>query len=243
MSTDLHEPIELSPDGESWFAYGPPEDRRRLGFHDYAGIYAVPGLYERLFVQELGMCSHREVVGLYAEVLAAEGLDPAQQRVVDLGAGNGMGGEQLRAAGVGAVVGLDLEPEAERAAARDRPGTYDDYVVGDLGTLTEAELEPLRVIAPTALLALSAIGVGHVPPALLDRALDLVGPGALFAFAVTPALMPGSDDEVGLGTGYPAFLEELLERRAEELGRREYVHRRQADGTPHHAVALIGRLR
>lgn len=242
-ATDVLGPIEFSGGDEGTITFGPADERRSVGFHDYASIYATPGLYERVFLEELGMRSHLEVVGLYAEALAAAGADPSQERVIDLGAGNGVGGEQLRAAGVGHVVGLDLEPEAERATERDRPGTYDLFLTGDLGAWEEAELEPLRSLAPTALLALSAIGVGHVPPATLDRALGLLGPGGRFAFAVTPILLPGSDDPVGVGTGYPAFLEELLTQRAEELGRRTYLHRRETDGTPHDAVALVGRLK
>ena len=39
--------------------------RRRVGFHDYATIYSIPGLYERVFYDALGMRSAEEVVGAY----------------------------------------------------------------------------------------------------------------------------------------------------------------------------------
>jgi SAM-dependent methyltransferase len=235
--------IAFSPGGERWIEFGPPGDRRRVAFHDYAAIYAVPGLYERVFYDELGMCSATEVVGLYAEALDRLGLDPASQRVLDLGAGNGVGGERLRALGVGHVVALDLEPVAREAAARDRPDVYDDFLIGDLGAWSDRELADLRDRDLTALLAVAAVGEGHVPPATLQTGLDALGSHGLFGFAVTPALLPGSDDPAGRATGYPDFLAGLLEHDADELGRREYVHRRQTDGTPHHAVAIVGRLR
>lgn len=215
------DPITFSPGGEDWFAYGP--DQRRVGFHDYASIYAVPGLYERVFYAELGMCSAEVVTGAYA----AAATDA--ERVLDLGAGNGIGGERLRAHGVARLVGVDVEPAARTAAERDRPGVYDDYLVGEL---------PAERF--TALVALSAIGVGHVTPPELARALGLVEPGGLFAFAVTPALMPGSEDPEGVATGYPDLLGRLLA--AGEVSRTRYVHRRQTDGTPHDAVAVVGRL-
>ncbi len=60
------------------------------------------------------------------------GYDPADQRVLDLGAGNGLGGEALRALGVGWVMATDIELAASEAAARDRPAVYEHYVVGDL---------------------------------------------------------------------------------------------------------------
>jgi hypothetical protein len=37
--------ITFSPGGEDWIEYGPPGARRRVGFHDYATLYDVPGLY------------------------------------------------------------------------------------------------------------------------------------------------------------------------------------------------------
>jgi len=235
-AVDQFGPIAFSPD-ESWFEIGPPGERRRVGFHDYAAIYAEPGLYERVFIEELGMRSTFEVVRLFGEALRGLDMDPAEQRVLDLGAGNGVGGEALRALGVGSVLGVDLEPAARAAAARDRPGTYEDYVVADLaanaGQLAGRDL--------TAVVALSAIGPGHVPPVALERTLGLLRPGGLYAFTVMPALLPGSDDEVGRATGYPDYLAELLAQ-SEELAREAYVHRRQADGSPHEAVALVGRV-
>ena len=228
--------VTLSPD-ERWFEIGPPGDRRRVDFHDYAAIYAEPGLYERVFIEELGMRSTFEVVRLFGESLRRLGLDPAEQRVLDVGAGNGLGGEALRAIGVGSVVAVDLEPAARAAAARDRPGAYDDFVVADLAVDSHRFAER----GLTAVLALSAIGPGHVPPEALRQALGLLEPGGLYGFAVMPALLPGSDDEVGQATGYPDYLAELLAQ-SEVLTRQAYVHRRQADGSPHEAVALVGRI-
>lgn len=212
-----------------------------MGFHDYAAIYAVPGLYERVFYTELGMRSAEVVVGLYAQALTEQGLDPAEQRVLDFGAGNGIGGTELRDIGVGYLAGLDLEPEARTAATRDRPGVYDHYEVGELGSSDGTLLSELRELRITALLALSAIGIGHVPPNALTQALGLLGPGGLFAFAVTPNLLPGSEDAEGQASGYPDFLTDLLDR-TDELARAEYVHRRYADGSDHPAVALVGRV-
>lgn len=235
--------ITFSPGEEEWIEFGPADARRRVGFHDYAAIYAVPGLYEAAFYEGLGMCSAAEVVGLFASALADTGQGPANQRVLDLGAGNGMGADMLRELGVELLVGLDVEPTARDAAVRDRPGGYDDYLVGDLGAFGQAELAALRDRRLTALVALAAIGEGHVPPATLQTGLDLLGPGGVFAFAVTPALLPTSEDPAGRATGYPDWLAALFADRAEELARRTYVHRRQTDGTPHDAVALVGRLR
>jgi len=232
--------ISFSPGAEDWVEFGPVDARRRIAFHDYAALYAVPGLYERVFYDELGMCSSQQVVGLYAGALRQLERPPAGERALDLGAGNGLGGEELRRIGVGHVLGIDLEPQAREAACRDRPGVYDDYIVGDFAALPEATLAALQ---PTAVLALSALGPGHAPPAVLDRALRLLCAGGLFAFAVTPTLLAGSDDPAGRATGYPGYLLELFAHRADELARHAYVHRRRTDGSDDLAVAFVGRMR
>lgn len=174
---------------------------------------------------------------MFGRTLRELELDPADQYVLDLGAGNGVGGEALRALGVGTVVAIDNEPVAAAAAARDRPGVYEDYVIGDLASAHTG----LQRHGFTAVVALSAIGIGHVPPAALDRALGLLDAGGVYAFAVTPTLLPGSHDEAGRASGYPAFIETLLSD-STELARRTYVHRKLGDGSEEEAVALVGRL-
>lgn len=220
-------PIAFSPGVEEWIEYGPPEARRRVGFHDYATLYAVPGLYERVFYDELGMRTSEEVVGLYGAALEALARPPVAERVFDLGAGNGIGGERLRALGVGLVVGLDLEPAAREAAERDRPGVYDDYVIADLGA-DPAARAALREHAFTALLAVSAIGAGHIPLELLaDTVEEVLEPGGLFGFAVSDDLLPGFHE---------AFFGRVGARL---LGVSEYVHRRQVDGSEQRATAVV----
>jgi predicted TPR repeat methyltransferase len=224
-STDQLGRIDFSPGAEDWIEYGPPGARKRVGFHDYASLYAEPGLYERVFYEELGMRSAEEVVGLYAASLDGEA---AAERVLDLGAGNGIGGDLLREAGVGSLVGLDLEPEARVAALRDRPGVYDDYVVADLAT------DPGAVAGFdfTAVVAVSAIGVGHIPMAVFADTLDaLLEPGGRFAFAVADGLLPDFHD--GLFARVPADV----------LGTSRYQHRRQMDGGDHPATAVVARKR
>ncbi|MBA2576289.1 MAG: class I SAM-dependent methyltransferase, partial [Euzebyaceae bacterium] len=135
--------IVFSPDREEWVEFGPPGARRRVAFHDYATLYAVPGLYGRVFYAELGMRSSTEVVGLFGRALEDLGLAPSDQRVLDLGAGNGLGGVELRTLGVGHLVGLDLEPRAREAARRDHPGVYDDFRVGDLSAWSAQKVAEL----------------------------------------------------------------------------------------------------
>jgi predicted TPR repeat methyltransferase len=226
-----HGQITFSPGGEEWIEYGPPEARRRVAFHAYDAIYAVPGLYEAVFYDELGMCSADVIAGLYCDALEDLGRAPGDERVFDLGAGNGIGGEVLRREiGPERLVALDIEPTARDAAQRDREGVYDEYVVADLGADPDA-LERLRAERFSALMAVSAIGQGHIPLGVLADTIEaLLPPGGLFAFAVFEGLLP-------------AFHEEFFARvAAERLGERTYVHRRTADGGEVPATAIVARL-
>ncbi|MGH3844400.1 MAG: methyltransferase, partial [Pseudonocardiaceae bacterium] len=112
---------------EEWCEILVDRERKRIRFHDYHEIYDVPGLYERLFYDKLKCESPRVIRRLLAQVLAESGTEPGGLRVLDVGAGNGMVGEELRGLRVGAVYGIDIIEEAAAAAHRDRPGVYERY--------------------------------------------------------------------------------------------------------------------
>lgn len=231
MSAELGE-IVFSPGGEEWIEYGPADERRRVAFHDYAALYGVPGLYERVFYDELGMGSADVVVGLYADALGSLGRDGTRERVLDLGAGNGIGGEVLRReVDPQVMVALDLEPAAREAALRDRPGLYEKYLVADLAASPET-FDELAAHDFTAMVAVSAIGAGHIPMEVLAETVErLVARGGLFAFAVSEELTPEFFDR------FFAVVD------AERLASHDYVHRRRTDGTPDRATAVVARLR
>ena len=69
---------------------------------------------------------------LEQEINAARELKN-EMRALDFGAGNGISGECLADKfDCGALIGLDIVPEAQAAALRDRPEIYNDYYVMDL---------------------------------------------------------------------------------------------------------------
>jgi hypothetical protein len=83
--------------------------------HDYARIYAIPGLYEQI-VQELLECRSPQVaVAALTSALGQLRLDPADVVLLDLGAGTGLVGELVAPLGLGGVVALDLLPQARDA--------------------------------------------------------------------------------------------------------------------------------
>ncbi|HEY2637867.1 MAG TPA: hypothetical protein VGI54_10785, partial [Solirubrobacteraceae bacterium] len=112
------------------FADGREETMR---LHEYERVYAIPGLYEEVVQRRLECASPTRLAD---EVVAAAG-DGAVLRAFDLGAGNGVLGEELAARGASALVGSDNIAAARDAARRDRPDLYPDYLVGELGDWDE----------------------------------------------------------------------------------------------------------
>jgi predicted TPR repeat methyltransferase len=227
---------ELDQDHE-WCEVETAEGPRRIRFHDYATIYSIPGLYERLFYDELRCNSPRVVRGLLEDVMEEEGVDPGSLVVLDLGAGNGMVGEELADAGVGTIVGIDILPEAAEAAARDRPGVYDDYNVVDL-TEPSTESEAALTAAPfNSLTSVAALGFGDIPPLAFERAVDAVEDDGLVAFTIRDRFLNGDDQ-----TGFSTLVGEMLESGAlEPLVEHSYDHRLSAAGEPLTYQAIVAR--
>jgi hypothetical protein len=92
-------PEQAQPQDER-FVFLRDGQREEIHLHDYARIYTVPGLYEDV-VQDLLQCRSPTVaVGGVIAAAAELGRDIVTLRVLDLGAGVGLIGELLRAAGV-----------------------------------------------------------------------------------------------------------------------------------------------
>jgi SAM-dependent methyltransferase len=209
---------------------------REIRFHDYHEIYSVPGLYEFLFYEHLECCSPQVVRGLLEDALSAAGVPSGMLRVLDLGAGNGMAGEELADLGAGMITGVDLLPEAAVAAERDRPGVYDDYLVLDLTELSDARRRELRERRYNALVSVAALGFGDIPPRAFSEAFNLVSDGGWIAFNIKEHFL---DD--GEPTGFSRLIGRLLdsgivEQRAEKV----YRHRLATNGDPLDYIALVG---
>ena len=172
-------------DGE-YVALGGAGDEELVHLHDYDRLYATPGLYEHIVGDLLECRSPQVAVDGLMRALALAGLAPEETVVLDLGAGTGLVAELARARGVAELVGLDFLESARIAAARDRPGAYVDYLVGDLAAEPpdRALLDALRRRRPHALVAAGALGGTHMPPLALHRAAELLRPGAPVVFTI-----------------------------------------------------------
>src|SRR3954469_835331 len=224
---------------EEWCEVEVDGKTRRLRFHDYSDIYAIPGLYERLIYERLGCQSPRVIAGLLRAELDSRGQDAADLRVFDLGAGNGIVAEELADAGVEHLVGVDIIPEAAEAAERDRPGLYDEYVVADLLDPDSGVAKRLKPQGVNALTCVAALGFGDIPPEVFCEALRQVKTPSLVVYTIKDAFL-GEKDESGFS--------ELVERLEQDgslvtITTERYQHRLNWAGEPLHYVAVLAEKR
>lgn len=189
-------------------------------------------VYDRL------KCQSPQVVARVLE----DGLRQAETgmnslRVLDLGAGNGMVGEELKSQGVSRLVGVDIIPEAREATERDRPAVYDAYYVMDFLDLSDEQVEELRGWSLDCLVCVAALGFGDIPARAFLTALDLIAPQGWLAFNIKESFLSPRDD-----SGFSELVRALLFSDYFQLSQlRRYRHRFSLEGEPLYYYAVCGR--
>lgn len=208
---------------------------KRIRFHDYAEIYEVPALYESLFYRKLKCTSPHRVVSLLKGVLRDVRVDPEALRVLDVGAGNGMVGQELRTIGAQRIVGIDIIAEAAAATARDRPGLYDAYHVADLTDLDKETDAALAQEDFNCLTTVAALGFGDIPPRAFMTAYEHIKRGGWLAFNIKEDFLEGADD-----TGFSRYIRGMIDSGAIRMhAYRRYCHRLSVTGDRLFYVAMI----
>jgi predicted TPR repeat methyltransferase len=229
---------ELDQD-EEYFTLVTDRETRRLRLHDYAKVYEVPGLYEEVVYDRLRCDSPRQVCSLLEKEMKGAGGMDSSLRILDFGAGNGMVGECLAdRLDCDVLIGLDIIPEAQIAANRDRPDIYDDYYVMDLSKPKEEDLRTLDRWNFNALLTVAALGFGDIPFQGFINAFNLIDIGGWIAFNINDRYMSGADD-----TGYGDVLNQMMGGSLDVLQVRRHCHRMAMNGEPIHYHAVIGQKR
>ncbi len=230
-------PAESMSQDREWCVACIDGEWRKIRFHDYDEIYAVPGLYEALFYEVLRCKSPETIRELLATCLERENVDPADLRVLDLGAGNGMVGEQLADLGVRTLVGVDIIEEAKEALDRDRGSLYDSYVVADLTDPSPRAMERLKACRYNAMTCVAALGFGDIPTEAFLTAFRLVEKGGWIAFNIKQDFLQRDDD-----SGFSRLMRRMIEDGTlEVLERKDYRHRLATCGEPLIYTAFVAR--
>ena len=185
-----------------------PEDARRL-YGDWATFYD----------QELVEENQYTGPELAAAVLARE-LADRSARIVDIGCGTGLVGEQLKTHGFSHIDGLDLVPEMLGMAAAK--GAYERLIEADL-----LQGAPIPDASYDAAISVGTFTHNHVGPPGLVEVLRLVRPGGLFVVMINV--------EAYASDGYEAAFDQLV-----KAGRCRI--RTVEEGILFQTTGLIGRI-
>ncbi len=225
--------------GQEYFFVESNGKKKRIGFHDYGKIYEIPGLYEHLFYKKYRCNSPEVVCGLLKDHMA--GLSPEDNalNVLDIGAGNGMVGEEMSNIGLNTLVGIDIIEEAAQAAQRDRPGLYNKYYVADLTRLTSDIKKRLDEFNFNCMTVVAALGFDDIPPAAFAHGYNFISDAGWVAFNIKEDFVCEHDQ-----SGFCTLIHRMEEEGILDIQvRRRYRHRFCQDGTPLYYIAVLGRKR
>ena len=226
----------LAQDNE-WCVVRVDEKWREIRFHDYASVYAIPGLYEYIFRDLLKCASPTVVRDLLEAEIQSSCPDAHSLRVLDLGAGNGLMAEELSEMETELVVGVDIIPEAARAADRDRPGSYEKYFVLDMTCIPEGKHRELSNYRFNCITCVAALGFGDIPALAFAEAYNLIAQGGWVAFNIKEQFLENGDR-----SGFARLIEHMDSEGVLSIRRRHrYPHRLGVSGEPIYYVALVGR--
>lgn len=232
----LPDPLSALEQDEEWFLYEQDGVWREVRLHDYEAIFDVQGLYERV-VYDIFACVSPGVVGdLLVDAMLEAGVVPAEQAVLDLGAGNGCVAEALFRRGFERFVGADIARNAAEAAERDRPGLYEAFAIGDLTDLPAGEIE--KVTREFGVMTcVAALGFGDIPSPVFMAAFDRVAIGGWAAFTIKSDFLDESDT-----TGFATLIRGLRnDGRIEIVAQRPYRHRYASSGEAIEYTAVVAR--
>jgi len=222
---------------ETYFFLQGSESKRKIRFHDYDEIYQVPGLYEQIFYDRLKCTSPKKVTSILESAIKQSDDNFTELRVLDLGAGNGMMGEELKNNGVARLVGVDIISEAYEATVRDRPGLYDAYYVKDFTSLDDTTREDISSWNCDCMVTVAALGFGDIPTDAFIEAFNIIKSKGWIAFNIKETFFDKSDC-----SGFSSMIRELIMSKYLDVYHIErYRHRLSIEGEPLYYFAIAGR--
>ena len=222
---------------EAYFYLQGSGGQRKIRFHDYDEIYQVQGLYEQVFYDRLKCSSPGKVTAILESSVRQSQDNFTKLRVLDLGAGNGMMGEELKKHGVSRLIGVDIIPEAYEATVRDRPGLYDVYYVEDFTELDEAKKEDIASWQCDCMVAVAALGFGDIPTKAFIEAFNIIKAEGWIAFNIKESFFDTRDE-----SGFSKMIRELIFSKYIDVYHIErYRHRLSIEGEPLYYFAIAGR--
>lgn len=222
---------------QAFFYLQDKSGNRKIRFHDYNEIYQVPGLYEQVFYDRLKCSSPTKVASILESAVAQTNDNFTELRVLDLGAGNGMMGEELKKRGVSRLIGVDIIPDAYEATVRDRPGIYDAYYISDFTNMDVDNREDILSWQCDCMVTVAALGFGDIPTRAFINAFNIINKQGWVALNIKETFLDNSDK-----TGFSTTIRELIFSEFLDIYYIErYRHRLSIEGEPLFYFAIVGR--
>ncbi len=222
---------------EAYFYLQSSGKKRKMRFHDYGEIYQIQGLYEQIFYDRLKCTSPSKVTSILQSAINQSEENFTELRVLDLGAGNGMMGEELKKYGVSRLIGVDIIPEAYDAAVRDRPGLYDAYYVEDFTKLDDDKKKEIVSWQCDCMVTVAALGFGDIPPKAFIEAFNIINSEGWIGFNIKESFFDNSDE-----SGFSKMIREMIFSEYLDVYYIErYRHRLSLEGKPLYYFAIAGR--
>ena len=222
---------------EAYFYLQGSGKQRKIKFHDYDEIYQVQGLYEQIFYDRLKCASPDKVATILESAVRQSQDNFSELRVLDLGAGNGMMGEELKKHGVSRLVGVDIIPEAYDATVRDRPGLYDAYYIEDFTKLDNEKREEIASWQCDCMVTVASLGFGDIPTRAFIEAFNIINKEGWVAFNIKESFFDVSDE-----SGFSKMIRELIFSKYLDVYHIErYRHRLSGEGQPLYYFVIAGR--
>ncbi len=213
------------------------DKKEKIRFHDYDKIYNIPGLYEQVFYDRLKCVSPSKVSAILHSTISQTVENFSELRVLDLGAGNGMMGEELKKHGVARLIGVDIIQEAYEATLRDRPGLYDAYYIEDFCDLNPEVKQEISLWHLDCMVTVAALGFGDIPTKAFIQAFNIIKSEGWIAFNIKETFLDASDD-----SGFSRMIRELIFSEYLDIYHIErYRHRNSMEGEPLFYFAIAGR--
>jgi len=229
---------ETSKQSDEYFYAEIDGSQKLFNIHDYASLYRIPWLYDVALYHSLKCRTPTEMSDIIATVWAKASVEPAGLRVLELGAGSGAFGYELRnTLHVGNLSAIDICPEAKIAAERDRVGLYDNYYVDDLTNLSGPTLAAFEAANFNVVAVASATGWGnHIPVEGFQKGFELLSSGGWFIFHVKP------EDPDPECIELCRWIEGLVDGgNLEQVYRGSHFHRKSSTGAEISYDVVIGR--
>ncbi len=222
---------------EAYFYLQESGGQRKIRFHDYNEIYQVQGLYEQVFYDRLKCISPVKVTTILKSSVKQSQDNFTELRVLDLGAGNGIMGEELKKHGISRLIGVDIIQEAYEATVRDRPGLYDAYYIEDFTNLDKDKKEDIASWQCDCMVTVAALGFGDIPTRAFIEAYNIIQAEGWIAFNIKESFFDNSDE-----SGFSKMIRELIFSKYLDVYHIErYRHRLSIEGEPLYYFAIAGR--